>query len=388
MSPSLAAADLLRIAAGFQGEFSGRGAWYRFNPTVIDLNIFVLSLFRGLHMEYPVPMPRIRLEAILQEKITAVLGAITGSYRLELVSVESLTEGNSNESYSVSTPGGHYIIRLAHLGAERSSLEAAMLNLERHYSAGSNVVAPLRSASGALVECVRDSDGADRLVTVLARASGRSHELIKPGDIPDAGFRAMGASLSRFHENSLTFQGVESTVPNWHQTENCYVTAKAKDFPDALIARRYRERMDRCLAIAESPGKTGIVHGDIHFSNVIYDQEKGTVAFCDFDNACVGPFALDVALLLFDLSVIVQCPGKNSEIQRLGGLIRETYRAELRGVVVEPADVLCFVDLLEASIYIDCLEYWKDSPGSEGWLQLFFEGRRERLAQDTRIFTQ
>jgi len=323
----------------------------------------------------------------MKEDMLAVLNSIAALYRFETVTIEPLTEGNSNESYSVAAPDGNYIIRIAPIGSERASLETSMLNLERHFSAGSSVVAPLRSGSGAIVGSVKDCEGADRLVTVLARASGRSHNLVKPGDIPDAGFKAIGRSLASFHENSLAFEYRESGVLFWHQGENCYVTPKAEAFSDAPIAQRYRERMDRCLAIAASPGKIGGVHGDIHFSNVIYDQEKGNVAFCDFDNVCVGPFALDLALLVFDLSVILQCPDKASETRRSADLMIDAYRTELRNVVVDRADVSLFVDLLEASIYIDCLEYWKDEPGSDDWLQLFFEGRRERLALDSRIFT-
>ncbi len=317
--------------------------------------------------------------------IPAVLNTISALYGFEPVSVEALTEGNSNESYSVKAQDGNYIVRLASKGTERASLEASMIQLERHFSAGSGVVAPLRSVSGSIVESVQDFKGADRLLTVLVRATGRSHNLLRPGEIPDEGYAAIGASLARFHENSLAFEYRESDARYWHQGENCYVTPKAEAFPDTLIARRYRERMDRCLAIAASPGKIGGVHGDIHFSNVIYDQEKGKVTFCDFDNVCVGPFALDLALLVFDLSVILQCPDKASETRRLADLMLDAYRTELRSVVVDSADISCFMDLLEASIYIDCLDYWKDKPGSEDWLQLFFEGRRERLVQDTRV---
>jgi Ser/Thr protein kinase RdoA (MazF antagonist) len=322
----------------------------------------------------------------MKETMPAVLDAIAKLYRLELSSVEPLSEGNMNASYSAATQVGNYILRLAPKGTERASLEASMLILERHFSAGSRVVAPLRSVSGAIVESVRDGEGADRLATVLAKAPGRSHNLLKPGQIPDDGFRAYGASLAHFHENSLALIDNESGIHPWHRSGNGFVPYEAEAFADTLVLRRYRERMERCLAIAESPGKIGIAHGDVHFSNVIYDPATGKVTFCDFDNACIGPFAMDLAMLVFDLSVILQCPDKASETERITALLVDAYRHELRGVVVDVADIACFVDLLEASIYIDCYRYWSDKPGSEDWLQLFFEGRRERLARDSRIF--
>jgi Ser/Thr protein kinase RdoA (MazF antagonist) len=323
----------------------------------------------------------------MKETTRALLDGIAGLYGLKIESAEALSEGNMNESHSVETTCGDFVFRLAPGGTERTALEASMALLERHCAMGSRVVPPRRSLSGSLVESVRVADGGLRLVTVHEKARGRSFNLLKPGQIPDEGFVAYGAALSRFHENSLSLKDQEGLIPPWEEGDNHLPPATARAFADGPIAARYLERYERCLARPASAGKAGIVHGDLHFSNVIFDAAANQVTFCDFDNACVAPFAFDLAMLVFDLSVILQGPGAASETERITALLLEAYRRECRGAMVEDSDIACFVDMIEAGNYIEWLGYWKDAPGSTGWLQLFFQGRRERLLRDARIFT-
>lgn len=69
----------------------------------------------------------------------------------------------------------------------------------------------------------------------------------------------------------------------------------------------------------------GIIHGDLHLSNMIIDHTKGAVTFCDLDDCCREFFAIDLAMIVFDLGVILQCDGRAKVLAHLAEKIVDGY---------------------------------------------------------------
>lgn len=114
---------------------------------------------------------------------------------------ESPYGGNYNKSYRFERNGEAFILRVSPPDADPLLLKSSMDYLAEHFSLGSPVVKPIRSAGGRLVEEVALADGGSairerRLVTVTKEAPGRIYELLARDTISDDLFFEIGRSLA------------------------------------------------------------------------------------------------------------------------------------------------------------------------------------------------
>ena len=97
-----------------------------------------------------------------------------------------------------------------------------------------------------------------------------------------------------------------------------------------------------------------------------------------------------VAMVVFDLGVILQCDDKAKVLVYLSEKIFDEYNHEMaaratQGVTCESVSLRSIDDclkLLEISIYIQYYDFFSSQGGRDGWLKLFFEGRRNRIVSD------
>ncbi|MBP7402506.1 MAG: phosphotransferase [Clostridia bacterium] len=288
------------------------------------------------------------------------------------------TQGNSSAAYRVARSGTDHLLRIHPSEEDAAALEYRMGLLEKLSRLGAPVVEPIRSPAGALVEV-----SGTRAATLLAIAPGRTHERLQCGSLPESLFHSLGKAIAELHRCAAGLPA-KSAPEAWHEGDNCYNAPEAGSFPDREVAHRYDRLRAECLGRIPHGDEWWIIHGDLHFSNILLDPASGRVTFCDFDDACLGFRDMDLAMVLFDLDVILEGPTRGQDFPRLAGRILEGYREGSDGLVPTRMGIDPFVRLLEASLYIQYHAYFTSlgEPDPEDWLTRFFAGRRERILSE------
>ena len=290
---------------------------------------------------------------------------------------ENVQSGNYNKSYRFSRSGEDHILRISPANDDRKVMQQRMAYLQAHFRLGSPVVEPVASVNDNLVEAVQVSGGEWHLVTVAKVVPGVTYELVNESAISSAEFFALGKALACLHNNSAAID-TTSTPPHWHEVSNCFTVEQPEAFEDADMVKHYLKAREECLALPQEPAGYGVIHGDLHFSNAIIDHSNVRITICDFDDTCMGHYAMDVAMLVFDLGVILQCEDKESLLARMSQEIIGGYNSVTRQSKIECADIDPFLRLLDASLYIQYHAYYASNPDQGGWLKFFFAGRQRK----------
>ena len=313
-------------------------------------------------------------------------------------------QGLYHQTFRFSRGEDAFILRISPPDEQAARLERKMVYLHALYQAGCPVIEPILSVNQHLVEAIPAADGSVRLATVTRQAKGTTHELLFPDSVPDRLFTEIGKKLAILHDRSADLPVADFAFSGWQDGENCFNAFNHQSFSDQRIVRKYLAYRDACLAYHESDHPAhresdavrakadrsfGIIHGDLHFSNIILDPNDCKVTFCDFDDACLGPHLMDLAMILFDLGVILQSDNKSHDLSKNVSRIIDAYNQETTRDAVSLSEIHDFIKLLECSLYI---QYYDDFQRSQvanpqlasptGWLELFFNGRKERILED------
>jgi len=295
------------------------------------------------------------------------------------------TSGNYNQTFIFRKDGIPYILRVSPSDEDVNSLNLCMNYLAKHHRLGSAVVEPIKSLHGNFVEQVTSANGSVHCVTVTKYEPGTCYELLNANTLNNDLLRHVGRSLGAFHNNSRKLGDQGHDAKDWHEGNNCF---SVMDFGTAEteMVSLYMDYKRTCLDKEKTDLTYGIIHGDLHFSNIIIESTEPKVTFCDFDNLCRGYYAMDLAMILFDLSVILQCSNKEKVLTQKVTEIVEEYNAASE-VRLEIEDTSDFLKLLEISLYIHYHQYFAEDTSDEGWLSLFFPDRRRRIVADIPVLS-
>ncbi len=217
-----------------------------------------------------------------------------------------LGAGNCHASFEIDAGQGPRILRLSPAGEDPALLEAAMQRLAGLARLGAPVVCPVPSRRGLFAEPVI-YEGRAVVATLMEKAIGSSHERLSETNLADRGFTEIGRALARLHAAMDALFGADAGLPPWFAHVSCFCLADPEGSGGGPALDVYRKYFKICRAFGESGPGWGAIHGDLHFDNLIVDQAGGQVTFCDFDDCCRGWSAIDLALLVFDLGVILDC---------------------------------------------------------------------------------
>jgi len=313
---------------------------------------------------------------------TDVTGRLAACFGLAMDGCRRLTSGNSSDSWAVEAGGREYVLRIASEDTDGSMLELRMDLAGRLGLLGAPMAEVVASPAGRLVERVM-VDGRERLATALVRAAGVTHDRLRTDSVDGSLFEAVGSSLAALHGASLRLGDAAAALPAWEIEDNCFNLVDpepyAAAYPDVMAV--YQERRAACLGLPRTPGTYGLIHADIHFDNIVV-APGGGIRFCDFDDLCRGWFAMDLAMVVFDLAVVLEGPDRDAA---LAHHIAATLEAYNRGAAAAGGpdrldlDALRpFIALLEAAVYLQCAEFM-DGAGEGTWVQRFCDGRGERI---------
>ena len=305
---------------------------------------------------------------------------IAALFGTEISGLVLVRGGNHHGAFEYQAGGMPRLLRLSPADEDRATLDAAMLRLSRLRDLGAPVVRPVLSRRGRLCEVVA-FEGRAAVATAFEREPGTSFVRLSESSLDQSDYAEIGRSLARLHAASDQLSGCDAEIPPWFEQESCFCTSAPARPVGTAILDMYRKSFGICKSFGEGGPGWGVIHGDLHFDNLIFDRAAGRVVFCDFDDCCRGWRAMDLALLVFDLGVILDCVDRSAGVAARRDLIIAGYREG--GVLAEAEASMLphFMKLLEVSLY---LQYGGHPERSdpESWLGRFLTEREERILTD------
>lgn len=306
----------------------------------------------------------------------AVIMEACARFEAEPASVHPLAGGTSTAVFGCRAAGHDCVLRI--LPGEQVELLSATLSwLDFLSQREAPVARPLRSLSSKLVEPLEAGEGGF-VAHLLERAPGVLAENLPAETWNEGLFEAFGRATGRFHALSEQYQpsAGDPRRPAWQGENEAFLSGDYhRALPAALQALNLRLSAEM-LALPCGSEDFGLVHGDLHFANFFVDHERITIF--DFDDSCYGWYALDAAMILFDVLVLYPGEDKEAFAQRFLRAFLRGYRSQRPFSTFWLQQMPLLLKIQELWIFALLLpeeQYWE--PGS--WPAKFMPGRRARL---------
>lgn len=289
--------------------------------------------------------------------------------RFGIAEVERLG-GFENALFRSSDPPGR-ILRLTHTSRRSVEMIHAEFEFMAHVAAqGVQVVAPIQSVDGQLVEAIEIASGDQLVVACMTEAPGR---IRRRGDWADVEIEHYGEVLGAMHRATESFEPGGPLRPLW--TDPIFdVGLNGAEVSDPDLFRRVGEIRAACAAHAA--GGTGLlIHQDAHFGN-LHITDEGRISLFDFDDCGYGTSTHDVAIVIFYWLMGFD-EDQHSEARRFITHFQRGYERHRSLPHDWPEGADRFMSLREADVYwlID-----EESPDDVSPMEeRFMEGRRGRI---------
>jgi len=227
-------------------------------------------------------------ETILQEAIKR--------YGIDRNKLKKL-DGFESFIFEYEKDGIEYILRIGHSIRRPEYLiqaEADWINFLAE--GGASVAKAINSEAGKLVEAIADGEGEFFMCTAFLKIIG---------DNPwkfgwsDQLFQTYGSVLGKLHFLSKDYKPTTPNCkrPDWDDPIMLEVESFLPE-SDGLVEQRYRELLEYLNRLPKNRETYGLVHQDVHGSNLLV-EEDGTIVLFDFDDSAYSWYMNDIAIVLF-----------------------------------------------------------------------------------------
>ena len=296
-------------------------------------------------------------------------------FEADPASIMPLSGGTYTAVFGCRIAGRDCVLRI--LPAEEAELLFATLSWLDFLSLREAPVAwPLPSPTGKLVEPLEAGEGGF-VAHLLERAPGVLAEDLPPEAWNEGLFEAIGRATGRFHALSEKYEAPTDGPrrPNWQVENEAFLSGEYHQaLPPALQALNQHLSAEM-LALPRGKADFGLVHGDLHFANFFVDGERVTIF--DFDDSCYGWYALDTAMILFDVLVLYPGEDKVAFAERFLRTFLRGYRSQRAFAHFWLEQMPLLLKIQELWIYALLLpdeQDWEPDPAAK-----FMPGRRARL---------
>jgi homoserine kinase type II len=213
----------------------------------------------------------------------------------DLHAVHGITGGTVNSSYALDFTAGRYFLRIYE---EQDAKGAARESQVLAHLAGNGVVtpAPMTASTGETLFTIGGKPAA-----VFPWVEG---EILCQARVTPLHAHEVGRALARIHKAGHA-PGAPLDAGRFGPRElekRCERVALSTDPEAKALAPTLRAA---CLAAATQRDEngdrapSGLIHGDLFRDNVLWDRATGKIAaLLDFESACDGPFAYDLAVTI------------------------------------------------------------------------------------------
>lgn len=206
----------------------------------------------------------------------------------------SFLGGFENFVYEASKLGQDYIIRFVHSKHRPHNQVLAEIEfidyLAQNQASVSTVV---HSVNESIVENITIDSNNYFTVSVFEKAPG----IYVPNEVMTPDFWTMfGTKVGRLHRLSKVFSPKHKR-PHWYQEDFEGIAERALEDDDAQIITALQEIKQTILTFPSNHDNYGLIHSDLHFHNMYYDN--GSLTFFDFDDATYKHFISDIAIVIY-----------------------------------------------------------------------------------------
>ena len=292
-------------------------------------------------------------------------------YQIEAYSIVQLDGGNWANTFSVKYNQGSLIVKI--IEATRISPTEEIQNQILLYLASKNLIIriPLLNIHGNFNTLIQ-IDNIEYHFTVFQKIQGFVIEehmsLLTPKTT-----EILGDQLARFHKE-LSQGGFDSQFKFWNQQENLFTQ---RDFGQvqSSIVDRYLLFFKK---LSQIPIRQQLIHGDIHFANLILTEDLQSIGFIDFDDVSLGSPVMDLCILILDYAIMTlesnEAIIENFVIPLLSGYTKQNSLTR-EEILMMPVTL----KVLELNLYIQCYDI-RDSEAI--WIKNFYINRTKSVLSD------
>lgn len=244
-----------------------------------------------------------------------------------------------------------YVLRITHSSHRSYNQVRGEIEFIEHLArGGANVIIPVHSKKGELVETVNAEDGSQFFVISYFKAAG---DFIPYSNMTPEIYRLWGKTIGQMHRLTLDFKPSRrefKRIP-WHE-DDLYIPEN--NINDKEIVGKYNKFLNYVRELPEEHGSFGLIHSDVNGSNIVWDGQK--IKVFDFDDSMYLHFISDLAIVLYYRSQRWHLESESSEIinERAAAILPsllEGYREEYKLDQKWMAEMKTFLKLREFAIY-------------------------------------
>jgi Ser/Thr protein kinase RdoA (MazF antagonist) len=249
---------------------------------------------------------------------------------------------------------------------------------------GAPVTAPLPSINNLVLEQL-EKDDKRYVLTAFEEAQGTLAERIPPNDWTDELFRNIGKAAGKFHRISRSYHPSSSalTRPMWFDSYEILEATKLTSTASDPAREKLALLISELKLLPTLSADFGLIHEDLHFANFLILPD-GQPIIIDFDDCAYGWFAIDVAMALFDILVLLNPTSeadKQAFAHRFLSNYLSGYRLENDLHVFWQRQIPRFLKLKELCIYATLIGH-TDVAQPDSWVGRFMRSRAKRIAND------
>ena len=312
------------------------------------------------------------------------LSNISDLYGVSTAQLTPLAGGHATHVYEYQDGPRNCVLRVTPPNKD-TDLKAMRSILEWLAFLGSHegpAMRPMRSRRNNLIELV-EQDSQAYIAVAFEKAPGVLAENMALVDWTDELFQSLGGTLGSTHRIAQDYVPIEEyTRPNWTRLTNCFHPEAELEGADPLILDKYTQILAVIEQLPKDRESYGLAHLDLHFGNFFIDTGQQKITLIDFDDCAYGWYAMDIAMLLFDVLVVYSGRDPNQFGKRFLQNLLIGYRRQKPFQPFWLAQLPVFLKLLEINLYL--MLYRSFDPASpDSWIGKFMPGRRERILQGT-----
>ena len=308
------------------------------------------------------------------------LAPIATLYGVPESALHPLRGGHSAHTYGFSQGGSEYVLRLTPPDDEIDVTAQRAILAWMHFLAthGATVPEPIASQNGQFIEVIPHEDG-QYLAVVFTRAKGVLSEELSLDQWDDNLYDALGRAIGRMHAIARGYVPTEGLRrPDWDVASSLFNRPRLSE---SWLAPKQAPILKHLQSLPRTAEGYGLIHADLHFGNFFVDVPSRIITILDFDDCCYGWYAMDLAMLLFDVLVLYVGQERDAFARRFMRNLLKGYRAENTLDAFWLDQLPYFCKLLEIDIYDEVQPYYA-AQDTDWWGNKFMPGRRERIEND------
>lgn len=319
------------------------------------------------------------------DKDSRLLQQAAQRFQVTVAQLSPLSGGHYAQVYEWVQGGRRAVLKISPVeGADDlQSMRATLEWLAYLKAQGAPVVCPVRSQQGNLIEPI-EHEGQTYLVSAFEKIAGVRAETLPPGYWDAAAIQKLGRVMGRCHALAQTYVPASPALrrAEWDATGNCFNPARDLATADAFVIEKRAQILNVIQALPKDRASYGLAHLDLHFANFMVDAQSRDMALIDFDDCGYGWYAMDVAMLVFDVRVVYadQQP-KKWGTHFLAELLKG-YRAENEFSEFWVGQLPAFLKLVEIGVYAMLARQYDPATCQDAWVKKFMLDRERRIRDD------